>query len=451
VKDLIKKVIGNKLSKFSKPYSHVKSSDKEIYDILLRELDREYNTLELIASENFVSYPILEMAGSVMTNKYAEGYPGARYYGGCIHVDEAENLARDRAKELFNCEYVNVQPHSGSQANMAVLMTFADIGDTIMGLDLAHGGHLTHGSKVNFSGKMYNAVSYQVNKETGRVDLDSVLEIAKKYKPKVIICGGSAYPRFVEFSDFKEIAESVGAYLMADIAHPSGLVAAGIHPSPMPYCDVVTTTTHKTLRGPRGGMIMMGKDFENNWNVVAPKSGRIKMVSEILDTAVMPGVQGGPLMHIIAAKAIAYGEALDPKFKEYAANIVNNAKTMADEFIKKDYKIISGGTDTHVVLIDLTSKGISGKAAEKSLEKAGITVNKNMVPFDTRSPFITSGIRVGTPALTTRGMGPNEMVQIVNLIDRIVKNIDDEDISKKVNAKVKELCESFPLYNELHE
>ena len=451
MKDLIKKVIGNKLSKFSKPYSHVKSSDKEIYDILLRELDREYNTLELIASENFVSYPILEMAGSVMTNKYAEGYPGARYYGGCIHVDEAENLARDRAKELFNCEYANVQPHSGSQANMAVLMTFADIGDTIMGLDLAHGGHLTHGSKVNFSGKMYNAVSYQVNKETGRVDLDSVLEIAKKYKPKVIICGGSAYPRFVEFSDFKEIAESVGAYLMADIAHPSGLVAAGIHPSPMPYCDVVTTTTHKTLRGPRGGMIMMGKDFENNWNVVAPKSGRIKMVSEILDTAVMPGVQGGPLMHIIAAKAIAYGEALDPKFKEYAANIVNNAKTMADEFIKKDYKIISGGTDTHVVLIDLTSKGISGKAAEKSLEKAGITVNKNMVPFDTRSPFITSGIRVGTPALTTRGMGPNEMVQIVNLIDRIVKNIDDEDISKKVNAKVKELCESFPLYNELHE
>ena len=451
MKDLIKKVIGNKLSKFSKPYSHVKSSDKEIYDILLRELDREYNTLELIASENFVSYPILEMAGSVMTNKYAEGYPGARYYGGCIHVDEAENLARDRAKELFNCEYANVQPHSGSQANMAVLMTFADIGDTIMGLDLAHGGHLTHGSKVNFSGKMYNAVSYQVNKETGRVDLDNVLEIAKKYKPKVIICGGSAYPRFVEFSDFKEIAESVGAYLMADIAHPSGLVAAGIHPSPMPYCDVVTTTTHKTLRGPRGGMIMMGKDFENNWNVVAPKSGRIKMVSEILDTAVMPGVQGGPLMHIIAAKAIAYGEALDPKFKEYAASIVNNAKTMADEFIKKDYKIISGGTDTHVVLIDLTSKGISGKAAEKSLEKAGITVNKNMVPFDTRSPFITSGIRVGTPALTTRGMGPNEMVQIVNFIDKIVTNIDDEDISKKVNAKVKELCESFPLYNELHE
>ena len=433
------------------PYNYIKNSDKEIYDILLRELNREHNTLELIASENFVSYPVLEMVGSVMTNKYAEGYPGARYYGGCIHVDEAENLARDRAKELFKCEYANVQPHSGSQANMAVLMTFADIGDTIMGLDLAHGGHLTHGSKVNFSGKIYNAVSYQVNKDTGRVDLNNVHEIAKKYKPKVIICGGSAYPRFVEFSEFKTIADSVDAYLMADIAHPSGLVAAGIHPSPMPYCDVVTTTTHKTLRGPRGGMIMMGKDFENKWGIVAPKSGRVKMVSEILDTAVMPGIQGGPLMHVIAAKAIAYGEALDPKFKLYAADIVKNAKTMADAFIKKGYDIISGGTDTHVVLIDLTNKGVSGKAAEKSLEKAGITVNKNMVPFDKKSPFITSGIRVGTPALTTRGMGVNEMIQIVDLIDQVICNIEDEKVSNNVNEKVKELCQSFPLYNELHE
>jgi glycine hydroxymethyltransferase len=433
------------------PYNYIKNSDKEIYDILLRELNREHNTLELIASENFVSYPVLEMVGSVMTNKYAEGYPGARYYGGCIHVDEAENVARDRAKELFKCEYANVQPHSGSQANMAVLMTFADIGDTIMGLDLAHGGHLTHGSKVNFSGKMYNAVSYQVNKDTGRVDLNNVHEIAKKYKPKVIICGGSAYPRFVEFSEFKTIADSVDAYLMADIAHPSGLVAAGIHPSPMPYCDVVTTTTHKTLRGPRGGMIMMGKDFENKWGIVAPKSGRVKMVSEILDTAFMPGIQGGPLMHVIAAKAIAYGEALDPKFKLYAADIVKNAKTMADAFIKKGYDIISGGTDTHVVLIDLTNKGVSGKAAEKSLEKAGITVNKNMVPFDKKSPFITSGIRVGTPALTTRGMGVNEMIQIVDLIDQVICNIEDEKVSNNVNEKVKELCQSFPLYNELHE
>ena len=432
-------------------YNYIKNSDKEIYDILFRELNREHNTLELIASENFVSYPVLEMAGSIMTNKYAEGYPGARYYGGCIHVDEAENVARDRAKKLFKCEYANVQPHSGSQANMAVLMTFADIGDTIMGLDLAHGGHLTHGSKVNFSGKMYNAVSYQVNKDTGRVDLNNVQEIAKKYKPKVIICGGSAYPRFVEFSEFKTIADSVDAYLMADIAHPSGLVAAGVHPSPMPYCDVVTTTTHKTLRGPRGGMIMMGKDFENKWDIVAPKSGRVKMVSEILDTAVMPGIQGGPLMHIIAAKAIAYGEALDPKFKLYAADIVENAKTMADTFIKKDYDIISGGTDTHVVLIDLSNKDISGKAAEKSLEKAGITVNKNMVPFDKKSPFITSGIRVGTPALTTRGMGVNEMIHIVDLIDQVICNIDDEKVFNSVNEKVKELCQSFPLYNELHE
>ena len=432
-------------------YNYIKNSDKEIYDILYRELNREHNTLELIASENFVSYPILEMAGSIMTNKYAEGYPGARYYGGCIHVDEAENVARDRAKKLFKCEYANVQPHSGSQANMAVLMTFADIGDTIMGLDLAHGGHLTHGSKVNFSGQTYNAVSYQVNKDTGRVDLNNVQEIAKKYKPKVIICGGSAYPRFVEFSEFKTIADSVDAYLMADIAHPSGLVAAGVHPSPMPYCDVVTTTTHKTLRGPRGGMIMMGKDFENKWDIVAPKSGRVKMVSEILDTAIMPGIQGGPLMHIIAAKAIAYGEALDPKFKLYAADIVKNAKTMADTFIKKDYNIISGGTDTHVVLIDLSNKGISGKAAEESLEKAGITVNKNMVPFDKKSPFITSGIRVGTPALTTRGMGVNEMIQIVDLIDQVICNIDDEKVLNNVNEKVKELCQSFPLYNELHE
>ena len=429
----------------------LKTSDPELYNILLKEVVREDTTLELIASENFVSYPVLEMAGSIMTNKYAEGYPGARYYGGCIHVDEAENLARDRAKELFKCEYANVQPHSGSQANMAVLMTFADIGDTIMGLDLAHGGHLTHGSKVNFSGKMYNAVSYQVNKDTGRVDLNNVHEIAKKYKPKVIICGGSAYPRFVEFSEFKTIADSVDAYLMADIAHPSGLVAAGIHPSPMPYCDVVTTTTHKTLRGPRGGMIMMGKDFENKWGIVAPKSGRVKMVSEILDTAVMPGIQGGPLMHVVAAKAIAYGEALDPKFKLYAADIVKNAKTMADAFIKKGYDIISGGTDTHVVLIDLTNKGVSGKAAEKSLEKAGITVNKNMVPFDKKSPFITSGIRVGTPALTTRGMCVNEMIQVVDLIDQVICNIEDEKVSNNVNEKVKELCQSFPLYNELHE
>ena len=428
----------------------IKKADIEVYDILQKELSRESETLELIASENFVSYPILEMAGGIMTNKYAEGYPGARYYGGCQHVDEAENLARDRARKLFNCEYVNVQPHSGSQANMATLMTFIDIGDTIMGLDLAHGGHLTHGSKVNFSGQMYNSVAYQVNKNTGRLDMDNVAEIAREYKPKIIICGGSAYPRHVEFAEFKTIADDVGAFLMADIAHPSGLVAAGLHPSPMPFCDVVTTTTHKTLRGPRGGMIMMGKDRENVWNVVAPKSGRVKMISELLDSAVMPGIQGGPLMHIIAAKAIAFGEALDPSFKIYAQNIINNAKTMANAFLDKGYKLISGGTDTHVVLIDLTNKQVSGKIAEKTLEKAGITVNKNMIPFDTKSPFITSGIRVGTPAITTRGMGHDEMKIIVDLIDKVITNIDDQNLIDDVNQSVQELCKSFPLYNELH-
>ena len=439
------------MSNTSKSFSHIKNSDQQIYDILVRELNREHNTLELIASENFVSYPVLEMAGGIMTNKYAEGYPGARYYGGCQYVDEAENLARDRAKELFECEYANVQPHSGSQANMATLMTFIDIGDTIMGLDLAHGGHLTHGSKVNFSGQMYNSASYQVDKDTGRVDFDSVKKIAHEYKPKIIICGGSAYPRHVEFSEFKTIADEVGAFLMADIAHPSGLVAAGLHPSPMPYCDVVTTTTHKTLRGPRGGMIMMGKDCENKWNVVAPKSGRVKMVSEILDSAVMPGIQGGPLMHIIAAKAIAFGEALDPSFKIYAQEVINNAQTMAAAFSDRGYDLISGGTDTHVVLIDLSNKNVNGKVAEKTLEKAGITVNKNMVPFDTKSPFITSGIRVGTPAITTRGMGIDEMDQIVDLIDQVISNIEDESIINSVNESVKELCQSFPLYNELHQ
>ena len=439
------------MSNTSKSFSHIENSDQQIYDILVRELNREHNTLELIASENFVSYPVLEMAGGIMTNKYAEGYPGARYYGGCQFVDEAENLARDRAKELFQCEYVNVQPHSGSQANMATLMTFIDIGDTIMGLDLAHGGHLTHGSKVNFSGQMYNSASYQVDKDTGRVDFDSVKKIAHEYKPKIIICGGSAYPRHVEFSEFKTIADEVGAFLMADIAHPSGLVAAGLHPSPMPYCDVVTTTTHKTLRGPRGGMIMMGKDFENKWNIVAPKSGRVKMVSEILDSAVMPGIQGGPLMHIIAAKAIAFGEALDPSFKVYAQEVINNAQTMATAFSDRGYDLISGGTDTHVVLIDLSNKNVNGKVAEKTLEKAGITVNKNMVPFDTRSPFVTSGIRVGTPAVTTRGMGIDEMDQIVNLIDQVISNIEDESVINITNESVKELCKSFPLYNELHQ
>ena len=432
-------------------FSFIQDADSEIYDILLREITREDQTLELIASENFVSYPVLQMAGGVMTNKYAEGYPGARYYGGCEHVDEAENLARDRAKKLFDCEYVNVQPHSGSQANMAALMTFLNTGDTIMGLDLAHGGHLSHGSPVNFSGKLYNVVSYQVDRNTGRVDFDSVRKSAVEHKPKLIICGGSAYPRFIEFENFREIADEIGAFLMADIAHPSGLVATGLHPSPMPYCDVVTTTTHKTLRGPRGGMIMLGKDFENKWGAVAPKTGRTKMISELIDSTVMPGIQGGPLMHIIAAKAIAFGEALQPEFKKYAQDIIDNAHTMSEALLEKGYQLVSGGTDTHVILIDLSNKGVTGKAAEKTLERAGITVNKNMVPFDKRSPFITSGIRLGTPAITTRGMGKEEMRKIVQFIDQILNDIENDTIVENVKLDVKSLCKFFPLYREFHD
>ena len=431
------------------PKTPLQTSDPELYKLLVNEVSREDTTLELIASENFVSYPVLEMAGGVMTNKYAEGYPGKRYYGGCEFVDEAENLARDRANQLFGVEYSNVQPHSGSQANMAVLMTFIDVGDTILGLDLAHGGHLTHGSKVNFSGNLYHSVSYQVKKETGRVDFDQVLSLAREHKPKLIICGGSAYPRFIEFKDFKEIADDVGAFLMADIAHPSGLVATGLHPSPVPYCDVITTTTHKTLRGPRGGMIMMGKDSGNPWEIVAPKSGRLKNISELLDSAVMPGIQGGPLMHIIAAKAVAFGEALQPEFTVYTQQVIDNAKAMANEFLSRDYELVSGGTDTHIILIDLTKKAITGKAAENALEKAGITVNKNMVPFDKRSPFISSGIRIGTPAVTTRGMTQDDMVKIVALIDTIIEKPNDEDNIVRVKAEVNDLCSSFPLYSEL--
>ncbi len=429
--------------------STLKSSDPELYDILINEVKREDSTLELIASENFVSYPILEMAGGIMTNKYAEGYPGNRYYGGCEFVDEAENLAKERANKLFGVEYSNVQPHSGSQANMAVLMTYLNPGDVILGLDLAHGGHLTHGSKVNFSGKLYNSVFYQVDKSTGLVNFDEVIKLARKYKPKLIICGGSAYPRFIEFESFKEVANDVGAFLMADIAHPSGLVAAGIHPSPVPFCDVITTTTHKTLRGPRGGMIMMGKDNLNPWNIVAPKSGRVKNISEVLDNSVMPGIQGGPLMHIIAAKAVAFGEALKPEFKLYAQQIIDNAKIMADEFISKEYQLISGGTDTHVILIDLTNKKITGKAAEKTLEVAGITINKNMVPYDEKSPFVTSGIRIGTPAVTTRGMQGEDMKKIVSLIDSAISNHDNQQKLLSIKDEVNDLCKSFPLYSEL--
>ena len=427
--------------------SLLSKTDPELFNILSDEIEREETTLELIASENFASKSVLEMAGGVMTNKYAEGYPGKRYYGGCEFVDKAENIARDRLSQLFNAEYTNVQPHSGSQSNMAVLMTFIKPGDTIMGLDLSHGGHLTHGSHVNFSGQLYNAVSYHVSKDTGRVDFLEIEQLAKQYKPKIIICGGSAYPRFIEFENFREIADSIGAFLWGDIAHPSGLIASGLHPSPFPFCDVVTSTTHKSLRGPRGGVIMMGRDFENPWGKVAPKSGRVKMISELIDSMVMPGIQGGPLMHIIAAKAVAFGEALKPNFKIYSQNIINNAKAMSEEFLKLNYNLISGGTDTHLNLIDLSNKNITGKKAENLLGLAGITVNKNMVPFDTKSPFITSGIRIGTPAITTRGMGISEMKLIVEWIDKVIMNPDDNYIISDVKSNVNELCSNFPIYH----
>jgi glycine hydroxymethyltransferase len=426
--------------------SFLSQGDPDLHAILEREIHREESTLELIASENFTSQAVMEMAGGVMTNKYAEGYPGKRYYGGCDFVDEAENLARERLRKLFGAEYTNVQPHSGSQANMAALMTFVKPGDTVMGLDLAHGGHLTHGSPVNFSGQLYNFVSYQVSRDTGRVDFDCVYKLANEHQPKLIICGGSAYPRYIEFEEFREIANQVNAYLMADIAHPSGLVAAGLHPSPMEYCDVVTSTTHKTLRGPRGGIIMMGKDFENPWGKIALKSGRIKNVSELIDSMVMPGIQGGPLMHIIAAKAVAFGEALQPKFKSYAQQILNNAQSMVDGLLQLDYQLVSGGTDTHVMLIDLSNKHITGKKAEITLGKAGITVNKNMVPFDERSPFVTSGIRVGTPAITTRGMGDPEIRQIVRWIDEALSDPENEVGLARIKSNVNELCSNFPIY-----
>lgn len=423
-------------------------ADPEVFNSIEQEFHRQQNTLEMIASENFTSPNVMEAVGSVLTNKYAEGYPGKRYYGGCDAVDLAENLARDRAKELFQAEYANVQPHSGSQANMGVYLTLLQPGDTVMGLNLSHGGHLTHGSPVNFSGKLYKFISYGVDKNTGRVDFDEVSALAKKHKPKLIVCGGSAYPRFIEFELFRKIADDCSAFLMADIAHPSGLVATGIHPSPWPHCHVVTSTTHKTLRGPRGGLILVGKDFENTWGAVAPKSGRVKMVSELIDSAVMPGIQGGPLMHVIAGKAVAFGEALKTPYIQYCEQIVKNAQILAETLLNLGYDIVSGGTDTHLVLIDLTKKGISGKKAEITLEEAGITTNKNMVPFDERSPMVTSGIRIGTPAVTTRGFQENEMVQVANLIDNVIQNIQDETIIKNTRNSVSELCAQFPIYED---
>ena len=423
-------------------------SDKRIYELINKELDRQSNTLEMIASENFTSKSVLESVGSILTNKYAEGYPGNRYYGGCDLVDEVENIAKERLRTLFNAEYANVQPHSGSQANMGVYLTFLNTGDTVMGLDLAHGGHLTHGSKVNFSGQLYNFISYGVDPVTGRVDFSDVMAKALEYKPKLIICGGSAYPRFIEFEYFREVADKVGAYLMADIAHPSGLIAAGVHPSPWPYCHIATSTTHKTLRGPRGGIIMLGKDFENVWGKVAPKSGRVKMVSELIDSSVMPGMQGGPLMHVIAGKAVAFEEALKPEYKTYCKNIISNAQCLSENLIQLGYSIISGGTDTHLVLIDLSNKDISGKKAEAVLEEAGITTNKNMVPFDKRSPLVTSGIRIGTPALTTRGMGNKEMVIIAELINRVISDFNNESTIRDVRQEIFDLCKNYPIYKD---
>lgn len=424
----------------------VQKQDPDLFAALEGELDRQRNTLELIASENFTSRAVLEAAGTVLTNKYAEGYPGRRYYGGCEYVDQAEDLARQRVRELFRCEYANVQPHSGSQANMGVYFTVLKPGDIMMGLDLAHGGHLTHGSPVNFSGKLYNVVSYGVARETGRVDFTEVRRLAREHRPKLIVCGGSAYPRFIEFEQFREVADDVGALLMADIAHPAGLVATGHHPTPWPHCDFVTSTTHKTLRGPRGGLILMEKDRENPWGVVAPKSGRVKRIGELLDGTVMPGIQGGPLMHIIAAKAVAFGEALKPAFREYCGQIVRNTAQLAESFLELGYQLVSGGTDTHLILVDLSDRDLSGKAAENALEAAGLTVNMNMVPFDQRSPLVTSGIRIGTPAVTTRGMGVAEMRLIAELIHRVLRDPEDEATHQAVKGEVTELCRQFPLY-----
>ena len=427
--------------------SIVKEKDKKIYDIIQSELNRQNGYLELIASENFTSKAVLETTGSVLTNKYAEGYPGKRYYGGCIHVDEAENLAIDRAKRLFKAEYANVQPHSGSSGNMGVYLAYLQPGDCIMGLDLSHGGHLTHGSKVSFSGQIYNSVTFQVKQDTGLVDFDDLLKKAREYKPKIIICGASAYPRTVEFEKFREVADEVGAFLHGDICHNSGLIAAEMHPSPFPHCHVVSTSTHKSLRGPRGGIILLGSDYENPFGKVAPKSGRVKMMSELIDSAVMPGMQGGPLMHIIAAKAVAFKEALEPSFKTYIRGVLDNAQCFAEEFKSRGYELISGGTDTHLVLIDLQNKNISGKAAEIALDEAGITVNKNMIPFDPKSPFVTSGIRIGSPAITTRGMGIDEVKIIVDLIDQVILNHDNKDKIQSVKKHVNELCSSFQIYD----
>jgi glycine hydroxymethyltransferase len=411
--------------------SVLKGFDHEIYEAIRLETERQEFKLELIASENMVSEAVIEAIGSVLTNKYAEGYPGRRYYGGCECVDIAERLAIERAKELFGCDHVNVQPHSGSQANMAVYFSVLKPGDTIMGMDLSHGGHLTHGSPVNFSGQFFNVIFYGVRKDDQRIDMDQVRDLAKRHRPALIVLGASAYPRVIDFEAFREIADEVGAKIMADIAHIAGLVVAGLHPSPVPVSEFVTTTTHKTLRGPRGGMIMCREEF-----------------ARAIDKKVFPGIQGGPLMHVIAAKAVSFKEALTPTFNEYQSQIVANARALAGSLIDRGYELVSGGTDTHLMLVDLTKKGITGKEAEEALVKAGITVNKNTIPFETRSPFVTSGIRIGVPAVTTRGMREKEMRLIAELTDRSIQNRGDEAVLSKIKGEVKELCLSFPFYKE---
>ena len=419
--------------------------DTAVFELIQEEEKRQRKGIELIASENFTSPAVMEAAGSVLTNKYAEGYPGKRYYGGCKVVDEVEQLAIERAKQLFGAAYANVQPHSGSQANTAVFHAFLKPGDKILGFDLSHGGHLTHGSPVNFSGRLYEAHFYGVEEETGRLDYENIRKIAHKVKPQMLIAGASAYSRDIDFKAFRSIADEVGAFLLADISHPSGMIATGLLSDPIPHCHVVTTTTHKTLRGPRGGLILMGQDFDNPFGLTL-KNGTVRKMSHLVDMAVFPGNQGGPLMHVIAAKAIAFGECLEDEFKEYVQQVRKNAQAMAKAFASRDYHLISGGTDNHLMLIDLRNKNITGKAAEEALVKADITANKNMVPFDDKSPFVTSGIRVGTPAITTRGLKENDMYTIVDLIDRALKNPENPSVLKEIADEVHDLMEGRPLF-----
>jgi glycine hydroxymethyltransferase len=430
-------------------YEIVKANDPELYDALMKENARQHEKIELIASENFTSETVMQAQGSVLTNKYAEGYPGKRYYGGCEWVDVAEDIARDRLKELFGAEYVNVQPHSGSNANLAVYFTFIKPGDTVMGLSLAHGGHLTHGSPVNFSGRLYNFIPYELDPATGRIDYDKAAELAKQHKPKLITVGASAYPRDIDFAKFREIADSVGAFLFADIAHPAGLIAKGKLTNPLPYCDVVASTTHKTLRGPRGGIIMTHKDYENPFGLVAPKSGRVKKISEVLDSMVMPGVQGGPLMHVIAAKAVAFGECLSDEFDRYTTQVIKNAQAFAQAMTEKGYNLVSGGTDNHLMLVDLRNKGVTGKQAENALDESGITCNKNAVPNDTQPPLVTSGIRLGTPAMTSRGFREDDFRYVAELIDKVITNIDNKAIHAEITEEVKRYTAKFPLHQKM--